>query len=85
MFDLAYVGHQGIVKTKTLIRKRVWYPGINKKVKEIVQKYQESQAILTISLLSLCVHQKRQRDLAKGVLRLFWSNERRLILVLELM
>jgi Integrase zinc binding domain len=27
--DLAHFGHQGIVKTKRLIRSRLWYPGID--------------------------------------------------------
>ena len=27
--DLAHSGHQGIVKTKSLIRSRVWFPGID--------------------------------------------------------
>ena len=35
--DLAHEGHQGIVKTKALLRDKVWFPGINlmteKKVK----------------------------------------------------
>ena len=34
--DLAHVGHQGIVKTKQLIREKVWFPGVEKMVKEKV-------------------------------------------------
>ena len=32
--DLAHIGHQGIVKTKVLIRSRVRFPGIDRKVQE---------------------------------------------------
>lgn len=32
VLDLAHAGHQGIVKTKSLIRSKVWYPGIDKQV-----------------------------------------------------
>ena len=38
------MGHQGIVKTKTLIRSRVWYPGIDKQVEDKVQKCRDCQA-----------------------------------------
>ena len=30
--DLAHTGHQGVVKTKMLIREKVWFPGIDKLV-----------------------------------------------------
>uniref|UniRef100_H3A736 Gypsy retrotransposon integrase-like protein 1 n=1 Tax=Latimeria chalumnae TaxID=7897 RepID=H3A736_LATCH len=32
--ELAHEGHQGLVKTKALIREKVWFPGIDKKVEE---------------------------------------------------
>ena len=32
--DLAHVGHQGIVKTKRLLREKVWFPGIDKMAEE---------------------------------------------------
>ena len=32
---LAHRGHQGVVKTKALIRARVWFPGIDKRVERI--------------------------------------------------
>ena len=35
--DLAHVGHQGIVKTKQLIREKVWFPGIDKFVESLVK------------------------------------------------
>jgi transposase InsO family protein len=35
--DLAHEGHQGITKTKSLLREKVWFPGINKMVEERVK------------------------------------------------
>ncbi len=35
--ELAHVGHQGVVKTKLLIRARVWYPGIDQQVEEMMK------------------------------------------------
>jgi transposase InsO family protein len=43
--DLAHSGHQGIVKTKRLIRSRVWYPGIDKQIEMKVRNCQECQLI----------------------------------------
>ena len=34
--EVAHVGHQGIVKTKRLIGEKVWFPGVDKMVKEKV-------------------------------------------------
>ena len=42
--ELAHVGHQGIVKTKRLIREKVWFPGIDKMVKEKVDNCLACQA-----------------------------------------
>ena len=35
---LAHVGHQGIEKTKSLAREKVWYPSIDATVRKIVEK-----------------------------------------------
>ena len=35
--DLAHVGHQGIVKTKKLLREKVWFPGIDKLAEEKIR------------------------------------------------
>jgi hypothetical protein len=32
IIDIAHQGHQGIVKTKALLREKVWFPGIDKAV-----------------------------------------------------
>ncbi|XP_015747378.1 PREDICTED: uncharacterized protein K02A2.6-like [Acropora digitifera] len=37
MVMLAHSGHQGIVKTKRFLRESVWFPGIDKKVEELVK------------------------------------------------
>ena len=34
--NIAHEGHQGIVKTKQLLREKVWFPGIDKEVQEVV-------------------------------------------------
>ena len=35
--QLAHEGHQGIVKTKALARERIWFPGIDKKIEQVVK------------------------------------------------
>ena len=35
--DLEHLGHQRIVKTKQLIRDKVWFPGIDKMTEETIQ------------------------------------------------
>ena len=35
--DLAHERHQGPVKSKQLIRTKVWFPGINKKMKKCIE------------------------------------------------
>ncbi|CAB4012399.1 Transposon Ty3-I Gag-Pol poly [Paramuricea clavata] len=35
--NLAHEGHQGVVKTKSLLREKVWFPGIDKLVEKKVQ------------------------------------------------
>ena len=42
--DLAHAGHQGIVKTKALIREKLWFPGIDKMVEEKVKSCLACQA-----------------------------------------
>jgi hypothetical protein len=44
IMELAHVGHQGIVKTKALIRSRVWYPGIDVQVEQMMEKCLACQA-----------------------------------------
>ena len=33
---LAHEGHQGIVKTKKLVREKIWFPGIEARVKQLI-------------------------------------------------
>lgn len=42
--ELAHIGHQGIVKTKGLLRERVWFPGIDKMVENKVHNCLTCQA-----------------------------------------
>ena len=42
--DLAHIGHQGIVKTKGLLREKVWFPGIDKMVESKVKHCLTCQA-----------------------------------------
>ena len=42
--ELAHQGHQGIVKTKRLIREKLWFPGIDKLVEDKIQNCLACQA-----------------------------------------
>ena len=44
VLKLAHGGHQGISKTKALIRSRVWFPGIDNMVERMVKLCRECQA-----------------------------------------
>ena len=43
--DLAHIGHQGIVKTKRLIRSRLWYPGIDAQIERKIRSCKQCQAM----------------------------------------
>ena len=38
-------GHQGIEKTKSLLREKIWYPYMNQKVKEMIEGCSSCQAV----------------------------------------
>ena len=42
--DLAHIGHQGIVKTKQLLREKVWFPGIDRLAEEVIKACTPCQA-----------------------------------------
>ena len=42
---LGHVGHQGIEKTKSLIREKIWFPKLDEKVHEIVENCVACQAV----------------------------------------
>ena len=42
--DLAHIGHQAIVKTKCLLREKVWFPGIDKVAEETIHNCLPCQA-----------------------------------------
>jgi hypothetical protein len=60
--ELAHSGHQGIVKTKALIRSRVWYPGIDFDVEQRVQRCQLCQATATAQ----CYEPMRPTTMPRG-------------------
>jgi len=37
VIELAHDGHQGIIKTKSLLREKVWFPGIDHLVENVVK------------------------------------------------
>ena len=42
--NLAHIGHQGIIKTKRLLRSKVWFPNIDTMVEETIRACLPSQA-----------------------------------------
>ena len=44
VIELAHEGHQGIVKTKKLLREKVWFPGIDRLTEEMVKSCLACQA-----------------------------------------
>lgn len=49
--ELGHESHQGIVKkTKTLLRLKVWWPGIDAEVERVVRQYLPWQAVEARSL-----------------------------------
>ena len=42
--QIAHEGHQGLVKTKKLLREKVWFPGIDKMAKNLIQNCVACQA-----------------------------------------
>ena len=45
--QLAHQGHQGVTKTKSLIREKVWFPGIDKMVEDRVKRCLPCQSTTT--------------------------------------
>ena len=43
--SIAYEGHQGLVKTKQLIREKIWFPGIDNDVKHLIDNCIPCQAV----------------------------------------
>ena len=41
----AHEGHQGIVRTKQMVREKVWWPGIAHQVKTMVKAYLTCQSV----------------------------------------
>ena len=47
--DLAHQGHQGVVKTKQLLREKVWFPGIDRLAEQLVKECVPCQAAIDTS------------------------------------
>ena len=47
VIEIAHASHQGIVKTKQLIREKVWFPGIDKKVEQKICIFLCSASLLS--------------------------------------
>ena len=47
--NLAHIGHQGIVRTKSLLREKVWFTGIDKMVENHIQRCIPCQATTRVS------------------------------------
>ena len=45
ILNIAHEGHQGVVRTKQLLRSCVWFPGINKKVESLINSCLACQAV----------------------------------------
>ena len=45
VLNIAHAGHQGIVKTKSLLRSKVWFPGMDKKVERLVSSCIPCQSV----------------------------------------
>ena len=43
--SLAHEGHQGMARTKAMIRSKVWFPGINEKVEQTIHKCLACQSV----------------------------------------
>ena len=43
--QLGHIGHQGIEKTKALLREKIWYPTMDKRVKDMVDKCIACQSV----------------------------------------
>ena len=51
--SIAHEGHQGLVKTKQLIREKIWFPGIDKDVKYMIDNCIPCQAVTTVNKSAL--------------------------------
>ena len=62
---LGHVGHQGIEKTKALLREKIWYPGMNSKVKTMIENCIACQAVGPDNPPSQCASHPHQLNHGK--------------------
>jgi len=48
---LAHISHQGIEKTKSLLREKAWYPNMNQKVREMIEGCSSCQSVSISSIV----------------------------------
>ena len=46
---IAHEGHHGLVKTKQLLRSRIWFPGLNAKVASVINTCAACQAVVPVN------------------------------------
>ena len=68
--ELAQRGHQGIVKTKSLIRSLE----STNKLKTNLRLARNLRHVLIDQVMNLCGHQRCQKTLAKGFWRFLWTD-----------
>ena len=51
--NIAHAQHQGIVKTKTLLRTRVWWPGIDRQVETLIQAANISKTVEPLRMTTM--------------------------------
>ena len=76
--ELAHVGHQEIVKTKRLVRSRLWYPGIDMQVERKIRMCTACQAIFLKEYLFFQLKKK-----AGGSMKLWTKFGKRAVEVAE--
>ena len=47
--EIAHEGHQGLVKTKQLLRSRIWFPGLDAKVASVINTCVACQAVVPVN------------------------------------
>ena len=85
VIKLAHEGNQGLAKTKALMREYLWFPDIDKSVKEEVSTciacqatgQQNQQLIINIKIINISVDTNPRRTMARIENRLLWTTTRR--------
>ena len=71
--NLAHAGHQGIVKTKALLRSKVYFPGIDRMAEDAVKLHCMPSKHTRETLRTITDDQTSTWSLAESIDRLLWS------------